>query len=309
MKPVVFLKTWLQRILYYIKTFDHRRIGWFMKYYFTGIYKRTDQHHLFLFAAGLAFSLLICIMPFILLLISLVGNLLANESISNQLSSFIDTVIPYSGYADFVNGVVSNRIEEIKNYKNVAGYIGLVGLLFAASGFFATLRTILNRAFEVTESRHFVIGKLRDFGMILLLAFGFLVATIILPFWEALIDAIPTIANIPFLKADIMRNVLSLLSSPILLFLLFFVFYNFIPYDRMNKKVVAVSALWATMLWSFAETLFGYFLVNFASFKRIYGAYVFVIVVVFWIYYSSIVFILGAHIGQLYKLRKIEKNS
>ena len=154
-----------------------------------------------------------------------------------------------------------------------------------------------------------MIGKLRDFGMILLLAFGFLVATIILPFWEALIDAIPTIANIPFLKADIMRNVLSLLSSPILLFLLFFVFYNFIPYDRMNKKVVAVSALWATMLWSFAETLFGYFLVNFASFKRIYGAYVFVIVVVFWIYYSSIVFILGAHIGQLYKLRKIEKNS
>lgn len=286
-----------------IKSINYDNIWKFIRYYAEGIYNGVNDNHLFLFSAGLAFSLLICIMPFILLLISLMGNLLANESIRSQLASFFDAVIPYSSYADFVNGVVTNRIEEIKNYKNVAGYIGLVGLFFAASGFFATLRTILNRLFQVTKSKHFLVGKLRDFGMILTLMFAFLVTTLILPFWEALLDAIPKVAEIPFIDVNFIKRTVSVFSSPFLLFGLFFIFYNFIPYGRMNKKVVAVSAFWATLLWSLAEMLFGYFLVNFASFNRIYGTYVFLIVVVFWIYYSAIVFLLGAQIGQLYRKR------
>jgi len=294
----------LKSVLNWLKNFNYRRIWEFIRYYFGGIYKRAGQDHLFLFSAGLAFSLLICIIPFILILISLLGNLLANESIRSQLNSFIEAVIPYSSYAEFVKGVIFNRIEEIKNYKNAAGYIGLVGLFFAASGFFATLRTILNRSYAVINNKHFVIGKLRDFGMILVLISLFLVTTILLPFWEALIDAIPVIEDIPFVDIGFFQNIIKFFSSPILLFVLFFIFYNFIPYDRMEKKVVAVSAFWATLFWTLAELLFGYFLVNFASFKRIYGAYVFIIVVVFWIYYSAVVFILGASIGQLYSERK-----
>lgn len=291
-----------------INSFNYNNIWQFIRYYTVGIYHRVSDNHLFLFAAGLAFSLLICIMPFILLLISLLGNLLENESIRGQLASFFETVIPYSSYADFVNSVVVNRIEEIKNYKNVAGYVGLIGLFFAASGFFATLRTILNRSFQVTKSKHFLIGKLRDFAMILTLVFAFLITTIILPFWEALLDAIPRIAEIPFIDVNFIKRTVSVFSSPILLFVLFFIFYKLIPYGRMSKKVVAVSALWATVLWTLAEMLFGYFLVNFAAFNRIYGTYVFLIVVIFWIYYSAIVFLLGAQIGQLYRERR-EMNS
>ncbi|MEJ2542544.1 MAG: YihY/virulence factor BrkB family protein [Calditrichaceae bacterium] len=274
-----------ESVKYDIETFKYDRIWQFIKYYAVGIYDRANDNHLFLFSAGLAFSLLICIMPFILLLISLLGNLLANESIRSQLSSFFQTVIPYSSYADFVNDVVANRVEEIKNYKNV-------------------LRTILNRSFQVSKSKNILIGKLRDFGMILTLVFSFLVITLILPFWEALLNGIPKIAEIPFIDINIIKSMVSVFSSPVLLFALFFIFYKLIPYDKLNKKVVAVSALWATILWTLAEMLFGYFLVNFAAFNRIYGTYVFFIVVIFWIYYSAIVFILGAQIGQLYRERK-----
>ena len=248
-----------ESVKYEIETFNYDTIWEFIKYYAVGIYNRVNDNHLFLFSAGLAFSLLICIMPFILLLISLLGNLLANESIRSQLAYFFQAVIPYSRYADFVNDVVTNRIEEIKNYKNVAGYVGLVGLFFAASGFFSTLRTILNRSFQVTKNKNFLIGKLRDFGMILTLVFAFLAITLVLPFWEALLDGIPKIAEIPFIDVNLINQMISVFSSPILLFILFFVFYKLIPYGRMSKKVVAVSAFWATLLWSLAEMLFGYF--------------------------------------------------
>lgn len=304
MKILLQLKILLSKIAQWLKAMSYRRTVQFLKYYLGGLIELSDKNHLFLFSAGLAYSLLICVIPFVLILISVLGNLLANESIREQLSQFLDTVIPYSEYAEFVKNIIANRIDEIRDYKNVAGYVGVVGLFFAASGFFSTLRTILNRSFNVRIQKHFLIAKLRDFGMILILIVLFLVATVLMPFWNALIDTIPALSDIPFINIDLLKSMIAFFSSPFLLFILFFIFYDFIPYDKMNKKVVAVSALWATIFWTLAEELFGYFLVHFASFKKIYGTYVFIIVVVLWIYYSAVVFLLGAQIGQLYKERQ-----
>ena len=82
------------------------------------------------------------------------------------------------------------------------------------------------------------------------------------------------------------------------------VIYLLIPYDRLGGRVAALSAFWAAVLWEIAEQLFGYYVTNFASIERMYGAYVLIAVVVFWIYYSAIVFILGAEVGQLYRMRR-----
>jgi len=56
-------------------------------------------------------------------------------------------------------------------------------------------------------------------------------------------------------------------------------------------------------LWGTVQYLFGYYITNFITLKKVYGAYLFAIVVIFWIYYTSFVFILGAEIGQLYRER------
>jgi membrane protein len=53
--------------------------------------------------------------------------------------------------------------------------------------------------------------------------------------------------------------------------------------------------------------LFGIYLSNFTTFSRIYGAYALGIVVAFWIYYSSAVFILGAEIAKLFDERLNER--
>ena len=59
-----------------------------------------------------------------------------------------------------------------------------------------------------------------------------------------------------------------------------------------------VGAFWAALLWETAKQLFGFYLYNFAAFGKIYGAYALVVVVAFWIFYASIVFIIGAEIGK-----------
>jgi membrane protein len=64
-----------------------------------------------------------------------------------------------------------------------------------------------------------------------------------------------------------------------------------------------VAAVWTTVLWELVRNLFGYYISHIANINKIYGTYALIIVVAFWIYYSSVLFILGAEIGQLYRER------
>lgn len=275
----------------------------FFKYYFGGLYHRVDEHHIFLLSGGLAFSIIACVVPFVLIIFSLLGAIFEAASIQKQISSFIDTLIPYSRYADFIKETIAARMEEIIAYKKIAGYSGIIGLLLGASGLFSSMRTVLNTIYAVNIDIPVVIGKLRDFGMILLVLVFFLVAVAILPVLDILENLIGKVEFLRFLIFVTIKDSLFSLFSFSIMFLLFFFLYYFVPHQKIGKKVTAVSAFWAAVLWTIAAEAFGYYITNVASVSRIYGAYALVVIVIFWIYYSSLVFIVGAEIGQLYRER------
>jgi membrane protein len=79
----------------------------------------------------------------------------------------------------------------------------------------------------------------------------------------------------------------------------FYVVYRFIPYEMPPRRVVRVSSLTTAVLWEVAGRLFALYLVTFKPYRSVYGAYAFFAVSLFWIYLSSIIFIVGAMIGQL----------
>ncbi|MBD3224891.1 MAG: YihY family inner membrane protein [Caldithrix sp.] len=272
-------------------------------YYLVNLYKNVGRHHVFLYSGGLAFSLFICLMPFILILFSVLGLLLNNESIQIRLISVLDTIIPYSRYTDPIKDVIFARVQEIQNYRAVAGSIGVVGLFVAASGFFSSLRTILNKIFGVSKGKHMVVGKLRDMGMIFFLMFVFLVMSILLPLLNSIFNYVQHKIGLEHPLSVIQAFILHV-SVPLTVIVIFYLFYKMIPYEKIDRKTALVSAFSAAILWKLAEELFRFFITHFASLNRIYGAYMFLIVVVFWIYYSGIVFIVAAEIGQLYRLRR-----
>ena len=47
--------------------------------------------------------------------------------------NLIDTVIPYDTYAQFVKDIIFDRVKEVVEYRNLAGWIGIIGLFFAVS--------------------------------------------------------------------------------------------------------------------------------------------------------------------------------
>ena len=92
----------------------------FVRHYFGGLYDRTDRHHLFLLAGGLAFSLFVCIVPMTLIIFWLLGKFLNSVEVEQQIITLIDTIIPYDTYAQFVKDIIFvARIAEVmeKNLK------------------------------------------------------------------------------------------------------------------------------------------------------------------------------------------------
>jgi len=275
-----------------------------LAHYFGGLYDRADRHHIFLLSGGLSFSLFICVVPLVLILFAALGQVLERSALQSEINLFIERMIPYQDTADSVKDFIQERLVEFRSHRKVAGFIGGIGLLFAASTLFSSLRTVLNRVYETEVTKHVLIGKLRDFGMVLMVLGYFLVSTTILPLLEIVKDSTHKIGFLSFLELGTIERLTFFVFSFLLIYSVFYVLYYLVPYEKLEKRIVAVSALWAAILWEIAKQAFGYYITQVATITAVYGTYVFLIVVGFWIYYTSIVFIAGAEIGQLYRERR-----
>ncbi|MGB5529063.1 MAG: YihY/virulence factor BrkB family protein [Ignavibacteriaceae bacterium] len=282
----------------------------FVKHYFGGLYDRTDRHHLFLLSGGLAFSLFVCIIPMTLIIFWLLGKFLNSAEVELQIVTLINTVIPYDTYAQFVKDIIFDRVKEVVEYRNIAGWVGIIGLFFAASGFASSLRTILNKINGTDIDINIFLGKLRDFLVIIIIVLVFLALILTLPILDFLISFAQMTPYLQVFNQPIFHRVFTASFSFFVMFLIFAVIYKFMPTEKIRKRSVALGASWAAIFWVGAKILFGIYLSNFTTFSRIYGAYALGIVVAFWIYYTAAVFILGAEIGKLFDERitmKIER--
>jgi membrane protein len=276
------------------------------RHYLVGIYDRTDTHHIFLMGGGLAFSIFVCIVPFVLIIFWLLGIFLDSSQVEIQINTLIDTIIPYESYSEFVKSILYKRINELIEYKTIAGWVGLTGLFFAASGLFTAIRVILNQINGTDVEVNIFKGKLRDFALILILILLFLSSTMILPLIQTMRNVASEFSVMEFFDLPIFAQIFVSIFSTLLIFSLFAMMYRFVPTMKIRKRSVVVGALWASFFWEAAKQGFGYYLNNFANFGKIYGTYALIVVVAFWIYYSSIVFILGGEIGKLFN-EKLEE--
>lgn len=291
----------------YISLSTFRKVLEFFRFYVGGLLHRLDEHHVFLSGGGIAFSLLLSVIPFVLIIFAVLGNIIDVSTIEVQVNTLIDTMIPYAEAAAYTKRFILSRIPEVIEYKTLAGYLGAFGLFFTSTWLFSSMRTILNQIFGVSKEKNAFIGLLRDFGMVLLLLVFVSLLTFILPTVNIIVNAADRIQLLEPFRISQLSDWLFSTVSIILIYLLFLLSYYFIPYERLGKRVPAVAALWATILWEVMRNLFGYYVTDFLSVNRVYEAFVLIAVVIFWIFYSSVLFVIGAEIGQLYRERRILK--
>ncbi len=82
-------------------------------------------------------------------------------------------------------------------------------------------------------------------------------------------------------------------------FCLFFCLYKFIPNRRIQTRTALYAALAASVLWEMAKLGFRHYLFKVVDLGQFYGSFGLLFALVLWVYYSCIVFILGAEMGWI----------
>ena len=183
----------------------------------------------------------------------------------------------------------------------VASIIGLLTLLFGASGVFVELRSALNKLWDV-EARTptngiwaFIKDRFLSFGMVLAIGFLLLVSLVLS---AALGAAGKVFGNVGFLPPAVWE-VLNFLVSLGVVATVFALILKFVPDIRLPWRDIWRGAALTAILFTVGKTLIGIYLGK-AGVGSAYGAAGSLVVLVVWIYYSAQIFFLGAMFTRVY---------
>lgn len=260
-----------------------------------GAYGRDDCSQ---FAAAISFRVLFAIFPFVLLLASILGLVLQDEQLRDDVIDWLESVVPLS---DNANLDLARAIDGLSTPLSLAGFVALVGLLWSASGLAASLQTSLNRIWRVERARPVARAKLVDFaivgcaGVLVLVSFGLTIVIRVVQ--EATSDAAPGLGELGAVL-QVAGQATEILIPFAITFATFLLLYHAIPVGRPSLRDVWIGALVAAVGFELAKTGFAYFLANFARYNVIYGSLGAVIAFLFFVYLGASIFLFGAELSS-----------
>lgn len=240
-------------------------------------------------------------MPALLMLVMLVAGVFADpEVLQGRILGQIELLIGPAA-AEQVAEILRNPRRPGAGNPLVAG-LSMAALLFAATGAFAQLQAALNRAWGVApdpvrgDIRNFLMKRVLSFVMILGVALLLLLATVgntlLTAFGSALDEVLPAALSAPGLR--LLSLGLSLIGATLLFSLLFHV----LPDARVEWKDAWAGAAATGALFVLGNILLGLYLSR-SDPASAFGAAGSLALIMIWVYYSSIIFFLGAELTQV----------
>jgi len=263
----------------------------------TGLRKFLADNGLFL-ASALAFNLLLYFIPLSLLMISLLGyTVLDSEQAMNEVQSALRAFLPRSqqALADNLSAIVADR--------GLLGVFGFASFVIFSTFLFGSVRAVLNRVFQVKQERTLVKGMGVDLLMMGLTALLLLVAvgtTWFLTMAGAFTERYPSWSD--FLQPGLLA--LNKALGVVVTAMLFYVLYRFQPAATISSRALVVASVTGTILFQVAKWGFAWYVGIAQQSLELYGALGGLMFLFVWLYYASVVFIIGAEVGWVYERQR-----
>ena len=244
-------------------------------------------------AGQLAYYLILALFPFILVLVSLMG-MVSSENLAEEVLGYLQQVMPPQVYEiidTYTGDIISGN-----NPRPGLFSIGLLITIWSASGAFAALINALNKAYDIEETRPFWkvrgIAILMTLGLSVLILVGVLLMVAGYPIGLAVAD-IFGLGNYFELVWGIIRWPLALLFLVTVVALL----YYFAPDADQPFRWITPGGFIGVALWVLASVGFNIYVSNFGSYDKTYGSIGAVILLLLYLYISSLVVLFGAELN------------
>ena len=260
----------------------------------TGVVRRTleaaYEDNIPFLASAVSFDILLTAIPFVGLVLAVVGYLAQYQLAIHQLNvhELLERFLPESsGGPNGQFGFIERALGDLVARRGHLTLLAAPLFLWFSTRMFGGLRAALNEVFDTEENRSWPIAKLTDLAMVFVAGALFLANAF----------------------ASTSRGVVSQIESLLFSTLLFFVIFKFLPSRRIYWRTSVVASLFCAVGFEIAKRLYALYVAHFVTFDRVASDANLIGVLLFllWIYYTAYVFLLGGEVAETYDLMRMRR--
>ncbi|WP_373897523.1 YihY/virulence factor BrkB family protein [Haloimpatiens sp. FM7315] len=262
--------------------------------------KKVVDDDILALAAQLAYGFIVSFFPFLIFLLTIVGY---SSIKSEEVLTSLKLILPMNAFQ-----LVKSTVVEVVDFRkgNLLSF-SLIATLWAASTGFRAVIKGLNRAYNEEEKRPywkvFLLSILCIFALTLIIMSAFL----LIVFGDVIVFYLLKWFDFK----DNFYYILNLLRYSVMVVFMNFTFaamYRFTPSKKLGWREVMPGASFTTLGWLVLSLLFSYYVNNFNNYSKVYGSIGGVIVLVLWLYITSLVILIGGELNAVLSESKLKKS-
>ena len=267
------------------------------------VYARVRQHDVFDRAASLSYYFLFALFPTLLFLTALLG-LLPIPKLMDRLLDYITRMLP----GDAASLLTRTLSEIVKGARGSLVSIGVLAALWGAASGMVSIRTALNVAWDARDARPWWRQRLDAVALTVWFSLFTLLALVLLVFGERMGEAVAGALGV----GTVFTRGWNIARWPVILLLALLgitLVYHFAPAVRQRWHWVTPGSAFALVGWLVASYGLRLYVRYGGSYNATYGSIGGVILLMLWLYLSSLALLIGAEIDAVVRMRKPAKRS
>jgi membrane protein len=252
------------------------------------------------FSASLSYYTIFALGPVLIIIISLAGIFFGKDAVEGKIYWQINGLVG-SAAALQIQDIISNI--EHSQLSRSGAILGVFVLLIGATGVFTEMQDSINYIWSIkTKPKKSIVKFLFDrlLSFSLIISFGFILMVSLAV--HALVDLLHEKLKTLFDEATVVifqgLNYVILLG---VITVLFAIIFKVLPDAKIRWKDTFVGAIFTAVLFLIGKFLIGFYLGN-SNIGVTYGAAASVIIILLWVYYTSIILYFGAEFTKVYTM-------
>jgi membrane protein len=262
-------------------------------------FEEIKQYTLINKASSLAYSFLLAMFPGIIFLFTLIPYVPFGHFQKNFLD-LVQLILPTNAYVAF-----QSAIEDVAKKQNVSllSFGFLSSMVFATNGVNKLMREF-NKSSLITETRTWFNRRWIALVLTVLISFSLFIAIIIMVISQAVIGYVQFAFDSKSVLWIYLINIFRWLVVVVLYFVTVSILYRYGPAHRNRWKFLSPGSILATFLAVLTSFAFTFYINHFSAYNKIYGSIGTLIVVMIWLYFNSMIVLLGFELNASIDLSK-----
>lgn len=260
-------------------------------------------------AASLAYYTIFSLPPLLVIIITVVGLALDPQVAEVWLREQAQNLIG-SGAATQIQDMIQSASESVDGGFSLTLILSLLGVLIGATAAFGELQYALNTVWEIKANPDqgalwsYVTKRVLSLGMILVIAFLMLVALILSAVISAVQDHIGSLLGAVGMGAvsEEFVWIIDAVVSLAIITQLFAAIFKVLPDAEIRWRDVEFGAFITALLFVVGKFVIGFYIGQ-SNLGEVYGAAAALAVLLIWVYYSSLILLMGAEFTQVWTRR------